>query len=111
MWLDIEKKLSWCLPCAARSTAGRQRTVELSPFKVPICNHTVAADIFGPVTIAARSRTKCFLVLMGLFTKYAISVQIATTEAKNTTENCASLGPSKWRDRCTLHGRRKKLWK
>ena len=52
--MTLRKKLSWCLPCATRTTAGRQRTAELSPFKVGIRFHTVTADILGPVTLAAR---------------------------------------------------------
>ena len=83
---DIEKKLSWCLPCAARTTAGRQRTAELSPFKVGIRFHTVAADILGPVTLAARSRAKYILVMTDLFTKYAISVPLVVTEAKDVAK-------------------------
>ena len=82
----IENKLSWCLPCAVRTTAGRQRTAELSPFKVGIRFHTVAADILGPVTLAARSRAKYILVMTDLFTKYAISVSLVVTEAKDVAK-------------------------
>ena len=45
MRLDIEKRLLWCLPCAARTTAGRKRVAGLQPFKVGIRFHKVAADI------------------------------------------------------------------
>ena len=85
----IEKKFSWCLPCAARTTAGRQYTAELSPFKVGIRFHTVAADILGPVTLAARSRAKYILVMTDLFTKYAISVPLVVTEAKDVAKEMA----------------------
>ena len=81
--MALRKKLFWSLPCAARTTADRQRTAELSPFKVVIRFHTVAADILGPVTLAARSRAKYIFVMTDLFTKYAISVPLAVTEAKD----------------------------
>ena len=55
---DVEKRLSWCLPCAARSVAGRKRVAGLVPFKVGIRFHTVAADSLGPVTQAKNSRAK-----------------------------------------------------
>ena len=86
---DIEKKLSWCLPCAARTTAGKQSTAELCPFKVGIHFHTVAADILGPFTIAAWSRAKYILVMTDLFTEYAISVPLVVTESKDAAKEIA----------------------
>ena len=92
---DIEKKLSWCLPCAARTTAGRQRTAELSPFQGGICFHLVAADILGPVTLAARSRAKYILVMTELFTKICNQCSTCCNENKRRGEgNCGMPGPS-----------------
>ena len=109
---DIEKKLSWCLPCAARTTAGRQRTAELSPFKVGIRFHTVAADILGPVTLAARSRAKYILVMTDLFTKYAISVPLVVTEAKDVAKEIVECWVLHFGVPDVLHtDQGKKLWK
>ena len=83
---DIEKKPFWCLSCAARTTAGRQRTAKLSPFKVSIHFQTVAADILGPVTLDERSRAKYIFVMTDLFTKYALSVPLVVTEAKDVAQ-------------------------
>ena len=65
----VEKRISWCLPFAARTTAGnfqllpagnslKKRTAQLKPFKVGIRFHTVAADILGPVTKATKTGAK-----------------------------------------------------
>ena len=69
MRTDVEKKVQWCLTCAARSTGGKERVGGLVPFKVGFRFNTVAADILGSVTLAARTRAKHILVLTDLFTK------------------------------------------
>ena len=88
---DVEKKLDWCLTCAARTTAGRKRIGGLVPFKVEIRFHTFAADILGPVTMADKTRAKHILVLTDLLTKYVVSVPLKGTEApdlaKETVES------------------------
>ena len=86
MGRDIVKKLSCCLPCAARTTAGRQRTAELSHFKSIIRFHTVAADLIGPVTLAARPRAKSILVMTDVFTIYATGVPLVAAEAKDVAK-------------------------
>ena len=78
---DVEKKLAWCLPCAARTTAGRKRIGRLVPFKVGIRFLMVAADILGPVVMANETRAKHILVMTDLFTKYVVSVPFKGTEA------------------------------
>ena len=78
---DFEKKLAWCLPCAAWTTAGRRRIGGLVPFKVGIRFHIVAADILGPVTMANETRAKHILVMTDFFTKYVVSVPLNGTEA------------------------------
>ena len=47
MRTDVEKKIQWCLTCAARSTGGRKIVAGLVPFKVGIWFNTVAAENFG----------------------------------------------------------------
>ena len=81
MRTDVEKKIQWCLTCAARSTGGKKRVAGLVPFKVGIRFNTLAADILGPVTLAAKSRAKHILVMTDLFTKYAISVPLVSTDS------------------------------
>ena len=58
MRTDVEKKVQWCLTCAARSTGGRKVVAGLVPFKEGIRFNTVAADILGLVTLATRTRAK-----------------------------------------------------
>ena len=83
---DVEKKLAWCLPCAARTTVGRKRIGGLVPFKVGIRFHTVAADILSPVTMANETRAKHILVMTDLFTKYVVSVPLKGTEAPDVAK-------------------------
>ena len=55
---------------------------------------TVAADILGPVTIAAKSRAKHILVMTDLFTKFAIAVPLVSTDsAEVAREIVESLEP------------------
>ena len=84
---DVEKKLAWCLPCAARTTAGRKRIEGLVPFKVGIRFHMVAADILGTVTMANETRAKHILVMTDLFTKYVVSVPLKGTEAPDVAKD------------------------
>ena len=81
MRTDVEKKIQWCLTCAARSTGEKKRVAGLVPFKVGIRFNTLAADILGPVTLAANSRAKHILVMTDLFTKYAIAVPLVSTDS------------------------------
>ena len=81
MRTDVEKKIQWCLTCAARSTGGKKRVAGLVPFKVGIRFSTVAADILGPVTTAAKSRAKHILVMTDLFTKFAVAVPLVSTDS------------------------------
>ena len=83
MRLDIEKRLLWCLPCAARTTAGRKRVAGLQPFKVGIRFHKVAADILGPVTMAKASKAKHILVITDMFTKFVVSTPLVGTESED----------------------------
>ena len=78
---DLEKRLLWCLPCAARTTAGKKRTAALQPFKVGVRFNTVAADILGPVTTATQSRAKYILAMTDLFTKFVVTVPLVRTES------------------------------
>ena len=77
----VEKKVQWCLTCAARSTGGKKRVAGLIPFKMGIRFTTVAADILGPVTLATRTRVKHVLVMTDLFTKYAVAVPPVSTDS------------------------------
>ena len=86
MGLDIEKGLLWCLPCAARTTAGRKRVAGLQPFKVGIRFHKVAADILGPVTMAKASKAKHILVITDMFTKFVVSTPLVGTESEDVAQ-------------------------
>ena len=77
----MEKKVQWCLTCAARSTGGKKRVAGLIIFQVGIRFSTVAADILGPVTLATRTRAKHILVMTDLFTKYAVAVSLVSTDS------------------------------
>ena len=81
MRTDVEKKVQWCLTCAARSTGGKKRVAGLIPFQVGTRFSTVAADILGPVTLATRTRAKHILVMTDLFTKYAVAVPLVSTDS------------------------------
>ena len=78
---DVEKKVQWCLTCAARSTGGKKRVAGLIIFQVGIRFSTVAADILGPVTLATRTRAKHILVMADLFAKYAVAVSLVSTDS------------------------------
>ena len=69
---DVEKKPAWCLPCAARATAGKKWIVGLLPIQVGVRFRMVAADIFGLVTIANERRVKHIWVMKDFFTKYVV---------------------------------------
>ena len=78
---DVEKRRSWCLPCAARIVAGRKRVESLVPFMIAIRFHRVAADILCPITPAKKYRAKNILVMTDLFTKYSLSVPLVSTQS------------------------------
>ena len=59
----------------------KKRVAGLVPFKVGIRFNTLAADILGPVTFAAKSRAKHISVMTDLFTKYAIAVPLVSTDS------------------------------
>ena len=83
---DVEKKLAWYLPCAARTTAGRKMIGGLVSFKVGTRFHMVSADILGPVTMANETRAKHILVMTDLLTKYVVSVPLKGTEAPDVAK-------------------------
>ena len=86
---DVEKKLTWCLPCAARTILESRRIERLVQFKFGIRFYTVTADILSPVTMANDMRAKQVLVMTDLLTKYLVSVPLKGTEApeKKIVEN------------------------
>ena len=81
MRTDIEKKVQWYLTCAARSTGGKKRVAGLVLSKVGTRFNTVAADIFGPVTLATRTTAKPILVVTDLLTKYVVAVPLVSTDS------------------------------
>ena len=83
---DVEKRISWCVPCAARSVAGKKNIAELQPRKVGIRFHTVAADILGPVTKATKTGAKYILAMTDCFTKFVVTVPLVKTEAQDVAE-------------------------
>ena len=83
---NVERKRAWCLPCAARTSAGRKRIGGLVAFKVGKRFHSVAAEILGQVTMANETLAKHILVITDLFTKYVVSVPLKATEATEVTK-------------------------
>ena len=73
---SVEKHIANCERCAARSTAGFKRKAELQTFSVHGAFRTLTANIFGPVTLARKSRARYILVMSDLFTKYAETVAL-----------------------------------
>ena len=73
---SVEKHIANCDRCAARYTAGIERTAELQTFPVQGGFRSMAADILGPVTLARKSKARCILVMSDLFTKYAATVAL-----------------------------------
>ena len=102
MRLDIEKRLLWCLPCAAMTTAGRKRVV-LQSFKVGVRFHKVAVDILGPVTMAKASKAKHILVITDLFTKFVVSTPLVGTESENVARAIVEKWVLKFRVPDVLH--------
>ena len=94
MRTDVEKKIQWCLTCAARSTGEKKRVAGLVPFKVGIRFSTLAADILGPVTLVAKSCAKHILVMTDLFTKYAIAVPLVSTDSAEVAREIVGTGYS-----------------
>ena len=89
MRLDIEKRLLWCLLCAARTTAGRKRVAGLQPIKVGIQFYKIAADILESVTMAKASNSKHILVITDLFTKFVVSTPLMGTESEDVARSIA----------------------
>ena len=55
---SVEKNIANCDHCAARSTAGIKRKVELQTFSVHGAFRFMAADILGPITLVTKSRAR-----------------------------------------------------
>ena len=83
---DVEKRISWCVPCAARSVAGKKNVAEIQPRKAGIRFHTLAADILGPVTKATKTGAKYILAMTDCFTKFVVTVPLVKTEAQDMAE-------------------------
>ena len=72
----VENHIANCDRCAARSTARIKRKAELQTFSVHGAFRTMAADIFGPVTLAKKSKSRYILLMSDSFTKYAVTVAL-----------------------------------
>ena len=83
---DVEKRISWFEPCAARSVAGKTSIAQLQPRKVGIRFHTVAADILGQVTRAAKTGAMYILAMTDCFTMFVVTVPLLKTEAQDVAE-------------------------
>ena len=82
MRTDVERKANWCLSCAHQKTEGKQkRGAGQAPFDPGIRFTTMAVDILGPVTMATSTGAKHVLVMTDLFTMYAITVTLVTTDS------------------------------
>ena len=103
MRTDFEKKVRWCLTCAAHSTGGRKRVAGLVPFKVGTRFNTGAADILGPVTHATRTRAKHILVMTDLFTKYAVAVPLVSTDSAEVAREIVEIWVLKFGAPNVLH--------
>ena len=73
---NVERHIANCDRCAARSTAGKNCRAELQSTQVYHSFKVIAADIFGPVTLASKSKAKYILVISDLYTKYVVTVPL-----------------------------------
>ena len=79
---DVERKAIWCLNRAHQSTEEKQkRAVFQAPFDPGIRFSTVAVDIMGPVTRATSTGAKHVLLMTDLFTMYAITAPLVSTNS------------------------------
>jgi len=78
---DIERHLSYCLPCQQQKKSTNKRT-PLAPLPIPECpNLWIHADLFGPM-ITVDSNKKFVLCITDAFTKYAVVTAIASKDAE-----------------------------
>ena len=87
MRTDVERKVQWCLSQAAHNVSGkRKRAAVQAPFDPGIRFNTVAVDVLGPMTMASQTKAKHVLVMTDMFTMYAITVPLVSTDAADVAQ-------------------------
>ena len=81
MQRDIDHWIKSFKSCEARSTAGRNLTVELQPVTVGLRFAKMAAENMGPVTCNRDTGNKYNWLISDYFTKYLVTVPIAAISA------------------------------
>ena len=87
MRTDVERKVQWCLSQGAHNVSGkRKRAAVQAPFDPGIRFNTVAVDVLGPMTMATQTKARHVLVMTDLFTMYAITVPLVSTDASDVAQ-------------------------